>query len=254
MVPPRHFSDEFREISVADTKKIFDGKVRNFTSGNDTKEGQVFAETYFIDSTGASGDDTIVGFGKNDILVVKKKLFDSNDDGIIAFGSALDLDRTEFSAGDDTVTFVNGPTALRYLGDADGNSVYADASVRLAGFTEGTVNDDAFAGDTCSVDTFFFDTKLDIVWGTDTISDFGAEDFLITTSTLQDSNGDGLIEFAANGLLDLSGAKGKAGGFGTVGITDENGDAVTALVYDGSFVQNGVTYYRYQLEDDIIPA
>lgn len=233
---------------------ILDGVVIDDTAGNDVLSGSSLPETFHINGL-TSGTDTISGFGTNDLLVVDEKLFDGNNDGIVNWGAngVLDLDGPD--AGIDTVTFTDSTvTGVRYLGtDGVGHYAYADASVRLAGFTEGTLGNNTFTG-TSKADVFFFDTALDVNWGHDTINKFGLTDSLVTTSKIFDGNDDGKISFI-NGKLDLNGAgemghdgnMNQLGTFGDVTITDWAGKAVTALYFDHETTVNGVHYYYYDL-------
>ncbi len=237
-------------------------------SGANTLNGTLLTgpTTFHIVGTN-SGNDKIVGFGKNDILVVDFKLYDSNNDGIVTFSKngVLDMDGgpgpgTGDTPGGDTVKFVDGAvkgsTGIRYLGsDGEGHHVYAEASVRLAGFTEGTLALDNFSGDMLGAkDSFFFDTDLDVAWNNDTIAKFGAEDVLVTTSKIFDGNGDGKISFI-DGTLDLNGAdelghggqQNQGSPWGKISITDTNGDTVTKLDFDGVTTVAGVDYYTYSL-------
>jgi len=74
--------------------------------------------------------------------------------------------------------------------------------------------------------------------GRDRIATFGADDLLLSTTRLQDNNGDGLIEFGRNHRLDISNDASAV-------ITDENGHSVRALEYDGMIEVEGLTYYVY---------
>lgn len=73
--------------------------------------------------------------------------------------------------------------------------------------------------------------------GRDGIADFSMDDVLVTTNRIRDANGDGRIDFAGDGLLNIGKAK--------VAVTADDGTAVRALEYDGFFEQGGVTFYVY---------
>jgi Tol biopolymer transport system component len=201
-------------------------------------------ETFFVSRDAETGNDTIGGFGATDVLAVQGGLYDSNRDGIVAFGnSSLRIDTT--GADPDRVTFeAPGLKALRLLGEAcEDIFVYADRATRPTGAKEGTLGDDALTGDAGNAvrDVFFYDTALELGWGTDTIKRFGTTDLLVTTTALGDSNGDGVIEFGADEALDLP------GGFGEVAITGTDGRIVQRLVFEGVGTSGGVTYWQYSL-------
>lgn len=203
--------------------------------------GSAGANSFYFDPSGDTGDDEITDFEAVDIVVTNSLLRDGNSDGIIGFGGngVLDLDA---SADDDTVA-IAGVSALRFLGEAcEGVFVYADAAVRPDDAVEGTLGDDALAGDAADAETdvFFFDTALALDLGADTIAGFGSTDVIVTTSLIRDGNGDGIIGFGGDLLLELPSAEG-----GTVGITNMMGGAVGSLEYDGSVERDGVTYYVY---------
>lgn len=238
------------------------------SSASQTFTGSAKPETFFVGVGG--GADTIVGFGKNDLLVMKSKIFDSNNDGLINFGKnkLLDLDGTRDGLGD-TINFQGTIKGLRYLGsDAEGNHAYADISVRKAGWLEGTLADDTL--DTSGGNkTVLFDTALDLNWGKDTINNFGVGDRFLTTSKMFDSNDDGTIDFAGNNLLDLTGSPLlgsliKPGGplghegnptgnspWGQVAFFGEGGEQITALKLLDTQTAGTVTYYVYGLEAPI---
>lgn len=218
------------------------------TSGNDVITGTSGPDAFIIDNTAPTGQDTIT-FGKNDSFLFKEKLFDSNNDGIITFGSDKKLDVFGDVSGNDEISVigVNPDTGIRYLGSKDGYFVYANAAVRQKGFTEGTVNNDTFDA-TKGDKKFFYDTALGLNLGDDTITNFTLGDKIITTSAIYDSNNDGIIDFGSNGLLDLPGASGgTAANLGFGGTIDIDG--VDSLAYLGSYTKSGVTYYEYGLHD-----
>lgn len=211
-----------------------------------------------------AGDYTIENFGKNDSILSTKKIFDGNNDGIIAFGPNAVLDTERFGGGTktgDTQVNVIGEggdpvLAIRYLGTKDGYYVYADASVRLAGFTELTVADNTFdvsAGDV----NLFYDNALGLNLGGDTIIGFGAGDKITTTSALFDSDVNLVVNFGKNEVLDLSGANGPNDNdpadtnYNTAQPGDhpggqiDFGGSIDGLAFLGSYIVNGVTYYEY---------
>lgn len=234
--------------------------IPGFTGGNDTLDASARSgpTTLHIEGT-ATGKDVVIGFGKNDILIVDEKIADRNNDGIITFGKngLLDFDGPE--AGTDTARFQGGAKSLRYLGaDDEGYHVYADAATRRGGWKEGTIRDDILSGDAANrrADTFLFDTALDVNWGADLVRNFGARDRVVTTSKLFDADGDGQIALVG-GELPLNGNPffdpAHAGDvsatrpFGELTITGVGGAAVDAIRLTSTTVQNGVTYYFYGL-------
>jgi len=200
-----------------------------------------------------AGDDLIEDFGKNDSIITAHKIFDGNGDGIVDFGpnGILDIDRTTAKlAGANQITLQNMDSKqIRYLGTKEGFYAYADASVRLAGFTEGTVGDNWFDGGT-GAKKFFYDTDLGLNLGGDTIINFGVDDRIVTTSKIYNGPDQGAaITFGHNGVLDLPGrVDGFTGDLGAFqgGQIDLVGQHEVFLL-DTQTV-NGVTYYYYGLE------
>ncbi len=207
--------------------------------------------------TGGSGDDVLEGFDKNDTILNYQKIFDGNGDGIIEFGpnGILDIDRVSAKkAGADQITLVGMESkALRYLGSKEGYFVYADASVKLKGFTEGTVGDDSFDAGT-GAKKYFYDTALGLNLGGDTITNFGADDRIVTTSKIHNGIDAGAtITFGKNHILDLpgqfDGIKGDIGPLqgGQIDLSAVGGAAITSLHLLDHQVVNGVDYYYYGL-------
>ncbi|TVV69953.1 calcium-binding protein [Sphingomonas solaris] len=209
--------------------------------GNDRFIGGAGVDRYVYEASASTGRDTIIDFGKNDLLVVDTALRDFNRDGIITFGrnSVLDIDGTR---GPDTVTFtgLDPQAGIRYLGSNAEGFLYADATVRPDGAIEGRLGNDALRGDAndAVADTFFFDTALGLGFGNDSIVNFGAGDRIVTTTAIRDSNDDGRVTFGGNDLLDLSDGT-------SINVNDR---APTTLMFDGASITNGVTYYTYSLD------
>jgi VCBS repeat-containing protein len=218
------------------------GTLDGSASTDDILTGATFANTFYFDRDAQSGNDRIVNFGKNDVLVTKGALYDSNGDGIINYQrSKLVVDTPQ---GDkDTIT-TPGVGSLRYMGtDEAGLSVYASAVVRPKSTVESRLGDDVMKGDTIDKgkNVFFFDTALGMDLGSDTIINFGAKDLLVTTTALNDGNGDGHIALGAGGRLDM--AEG-----GTVAMSGLRGSEIGTLEFDGTMLRDGVTYYVYSLD------
>lgn len=215
------------------------GTINGSSSASEVLSGKSGANTFYFDE-GVTGNDRIVNFEKNDVLVLEKALFDGNKDGLIALsGNVLSIDAPKI--GD--MLRIDGVSALRFLGTDDaGNSVYADASVRPRGAKESTLADNVFAGDKGDKkkNVFFFDTDLGADLGSDTINLFGKRDLIATTTKLTDGNDDGLI-VGNNGLFSLG------DGLGSIALKGTNGAAVSTIEYDGSTVRGDVTYYVYSL-------
>jgi hypothetical protein len=88
-------------------------------------------------------------------------------------------------------------------------------------------------------DLFFYDTASDNAFGRDRVNSFGVNDILVTTSAIEDRNGDGVIDFGSDRRLDLTDASG--GAVGEIAFT-----GLRSLEFDGAVQdQDGVTYYVY---------
>jgi hypothetical protein len=217
---------------------------------NDIVVGTAGADAIEFNSN--SGDDSVETFGKNDTILNYKAIFDGNNDGIIDFGAnkILDIDRTSAkAAGADQITLEGmSSNALRFLGSKSGEYVYADASVKLAGFTEGTVNNDTFNAAT-GAKKYFYDTALGLNLGGDTINGFGADDQIVTTSLIYNGpdGANHAITMGLNGVLDLPGQVTPAHGDNgdVLGGQIDFGGTVSALYLESTDVVNGVSYYHY---------
>lgn len=173
------------------------------------------------------------------MIVTTVALSDGNGDGIIGFGKDGTLNT---ASGDITMP---GVSAVRFLGEVGkGQFVYANAAIRPDGAQEGRVqSSDILTGDAGDkvADIFFFDTALDIALGADRIVRFGARDIMVVTEAIADGNGDGIIGFGSDKILDLPGTG------STLSIIDVANKPVSTIEYDGSIERDGVTYYVYSL-------
>lgn len=243
--------------------------------------------TAFVIADGDIGKDNIEQFGADDSLITGKKIFDGNGDGYISFGpnGVLDVDRTSSkNAGNDQL-FISGTgndrvLEVRYLGTKGGNFVYADAGTRDAlfgkfssGFTStNTTGGDSSITQTTRIDndvadtTFDFskgsvalltDNALGLNFGGDTINGMGSDDLLIFTAKLYDSDGDKIVTFGGNKVLDLSGATGPLStdpSTGPGGQFDVNEPNRTAVYYLGEKSIDGTMYYYYGTASAATPA
>ncbi|MBD8680073.1 hypothetical protein [Sphingomonas sp. CFBP 13720] len=249
----------FRDNSVLiSTASSIDVAANNIANVFDAGAGA----TAFVIADGNVGDDTFLNFGNDDSIITGKKIFDGNNDGYIQFGGngVLDVDRTSSkNAGNDQLQLVgsgdDGITEIRYLGTKGGQYVYADSSTRRnlidqhGEFTvrEGTVGDDtidASAGATL----ILHDNALGLNLGGDTINGFGADDLLVSTQLLFDSQKNNTVTFGKNLVLDTSGANGPQSSdpvTGPGGQIDMNAPNHVSIVYLGSNDIDGVSYYYY---------
>jgi hypothetical protein len=239
------------------------------------------ADTFLIAE--GSGDDAITNFDVNDTIITGKKIFDGNGDGYIAFGpnSLLDVDRTSSRRAGESQIAVSGNgndrvEVIRYLGMKEGVGAFAygAADVRdnfLGHFTRGADSTNGVTGGDATIATFQFkyDNQVDnktfdfskgssvllvdnatgLNFGSDTITGFGTDDLLVTTSKIYDSNDSGIVRFATNSVLDLSGSTGgnsndPDGGPGGQIDTDQTG-SFEAVAYLGSKSIGDTTYYYY---------
>lgn len=199
-----------------------------------------------------AGDDLIEDWEKHDSILTSHKIFDGNGDGIVDFGpnGILDIDRTTAKqAGANQIT-VNGLDSkqIRYLGTKEGFYAYADASVRLAGFTEGTVGDESFDASGGNK-KYFYDTALGLNLGGDTITNFGVGDRIVTTTKIYNGPDQGAaITFGTNGVLDLPGViDGFVGDAGHLQGGQLDLVGVSAVWLLASYTVAGVNYYEYGL-------
>ncbi|EZP69691.1 Hemolysin-type calcium-binding repeat protein VCBS [Sphingomonas paucimobilis] len=220
---------------------------------NQILTGPDYHNSFFVNSAATTGNDRVTNFGHDDVLVTTLKVLGADGDGIIA------LDRTRVAldgpTGTDAIRLTD-VSEIRSLGRTEtGLFAYADASVRPHGAIEAMLGDSRLTGDLGDrvQDIFFFDTALDVDLGNDRIVNFGRLDKIVTTSALEDGNGDGIVMFGSDKLLDLPGGIGGPGDHsmsiddGTVAITGLSGATVSALHFDGMTLQNGVHYYSYSL-------
>lgn len=194
-------------ISV-DRVDLVANNTADFIAGTD-------GSTVYVVADGKVGDDTLANFETWDSLVTHKKIYDSNNDGIVWFGGndVLDIDRTSSkNAGADQLTFTGDVAGVRYLGTKDGlDFVYADALTLLKlekivgqNVIEGTVGNDSFDAGTGD-NIYLYDNALGLNLGGDTILNFGKGDVLVTTQELFDSDMSQSVTFGRNAVLDLAG-------------------------------------------------
>lgn len=211
------------------------------------------AATAFVVSNGDVGDDTILDFRKNDSLINYRAL---DQQAVSAAGNGtINVDAANI-INSDAISIVassgGSELSLRYLGHKDGGYAYADASVRLSGFTEGYVTDDVFDA-ALGANTFFYDNALGLNLGFDTINGFGADDVIVTTRRIYDADGSDVIGFGANRVLDLSGEDGPKRSDSEKnpgGQIDVNGSFSDVILIDFLYARevSGVMYYYYGLD------
>jgi len=251
------FRDNGTLIRTATTQNV----VANGT--NDTYFASEGANAFVVQD-GNVGDDSFVGWGSNDSLINTRAIFDGNGDGFIQFGAngVLDIDRTSRrNAGNDQLQIAGDNAAiteLRYLGNKNGGFVYADSATLKNLWTdfgrsnvvEGTVGDNTIDFSTGSK-VLLHDNALGLNLGSDTLTGFGDDDLLVTTSLLYDRTGNGVVNFGNNNVLDTSGAGGPQPtdpSMGPGGQIDFNSPDLMGVKYLGSNEINGVTYYYYGTE------
>ncbi|MEZ0497947.1 GDSL-type esterase/lipase family protein [Sphingomonas sp. IW22] len=202
--------------------------------------GQDGPNSFYFDIAARTGTDRIEGFEGDDIVLTSAPLRDGNGDGLIVLGrNGLALDG---GSGSDIVVIAGlQPDGLRHLGERDGLSVYAAASVRPDRAIEGTLGDDSLAGDAGDSisQTFFMDSALDIALGNDQIAAFGARDIVVLTTALPDGNRDRIIDFGSDRVLNLDS--------GNLSLASVTGAAHQRVEFDGSVAHDGVTYFVYSL-------
>lgn len=99
-------------------------------------------------------------------------------------------------------------------------------------------NDDLIGGG--GADMFIFDNNT--ATGLDTIRDFGADDCILVTEMLFDSNNDGRIDFGRDRALDLFRQDQDE-----VKVIGENGRTITTVYLAGTETVDGVDYFKYTL-------
>lgn len=231
------------------------------TSANDgtaaARLGTSANEAFFVDNTTNTGTD-FLAFGRNDTLFTTAALFDSDGDGIITYGGDKRLDVFEGATGLDEIDMgASARQGVRYLGQSAENGfyVYATAVVKPKGSIEGTVGADALLG-TAGSDTFFYDTALGVsltggVSGTDVIQGFGAGDKLVTTTALQDMDGNGVVKFGLDKILQLPTEVGNDVSSGNLAIFGEDGGVIRQVYFQGSTTVGTTTYFTYGFEPGI---
>ncbi|WP_036294497.1 Calx-beta domain-containing protein [Methylosinus sp. PW1] len=218
---------------------------------SETASGSSAHNSYYIDVAARTGKDVITAFGHDDVLLLTKAFYDSNNDGIINAGSNFTF-AVDGPGSADTLTLRNGVDSLRLIGKTDaGLYVYGDTDVRPTGAVESHIGDETLSGtgNAKKPTTFFFDNALDIDLGDDTVTKFGANDLLVTTSPIEAVNGK--IAVDETGGYALPGGAGDvndsyyAGEGGHVAIYDTAGKAIASLEFDGVMQHNSVNYYVY---------
>lgn len=98
---------------------------------------------------------------------------------------------------------------------------------------------------TDKADTFFFDTASGVSFGTDTIKGFAADDRLVTTTAIFDSNNDGKIGANASDRFSLPAELGDSLPSGSVKIYSPADKLITTIKLLDTVVEDGVTHYVY---------
>ncbi|HEX8485483.1 Calx-beta domain-containing protein [Sphingomonas sp.] len=136
------------------------------------------------------------------------------------------------SAAAETIDGLGGNDQLFGLGGVDRlNGGIGDDRI------EGGGGADVLTGG-AGADLFVFGTDLD--GARDRITDFAAEDAIVSTVRFLDGNNDGIITQGRNKTFDF--AQG-----GSLTVTRSSGATATRLAFEGSYLEEGVTYYVYGL-------
>lgn len=216
------------------------------TSGYDVFASSGTTDNFDVDS--ASEESVLNAFGVkiDDLDTTALELVQVGPDGeLTSLGTItvfeVDADDAPATEGDDvlvggqrvadTLLGLGGDDKVSGLGGTD----------RLFGNTgddllDGGGGDDYLSGGEGN-DAFFFGPDAR---GRDEIVDFSDGDFLVTTTKLVDRNGDDIVDFGKNRILDLEFRSG-------VEITDDAGAAVNRLEFDGALMKDGNVYYVYSL-------
>jgi VCBS repeat-containing protein len=198
-------------------------------------------DQFYFNNPTKTGQDAVTGFGSDDQVVTKAKLYDGNNDGVITFvGNKLALDLPK---GADTV-LLSGVSALKLMGqNSDGNYVYVNDANTPKGALESVIGNDTLKGDVGdkTAQTVFFDTNLKLGLGNDQVTNFGAKDTLVTTTALA-TDTSGHVNLTG-GMLSLVDSDGDS--VGSAHLTGLTGAAVGQLEFDGTVDHGGLTYYLY---------
>lgn len=230
-------------IDGSDTGDVITGSsvadVLNGRGGDDVVRAGEGDDTVY----GGVGDDRLFGEVGDDYIV------EDDGDDVISGGDGDDvliggIGRDEID-GDDGNDFIQGGSDNDLLrGGRDNDNLSGEAGDdRLFGGAGIDILDGGLGNDTLDggldTDIFVF-VQSPVNGGHDRINGFTTEDFLVTLEPLFDGNGDGIIGFGSNRILDI----GK--GF-DARITGGNGRSVTALEHDGSFSIGPVELHVYSL-------
>jgi Ca2+-binding RTX toxin-like protein len=232
------------------------GVNEEWATGNDTytlKDVNA-AGTFYYAIWDAGGTDQILYEGERDALIDLRAATlqyeqggggrVSQADGIfggftIANGAVIENARS--GAGDDTLI---GNAAANTLTAGAGNDLLRGGSgvdTLLGGlgddWIEGGAGADVMTGGT-GRDIIAF--ARDLAGGKDRVTDFGSDDFIVSTVAFKDGNKDGLITYSKNKSFDFTQG-------GSVAVTGANGRAVSTLQFDGSYTDDGVPYFVYSL-------
>lgn len=207
-------------MGFANNSTLFTSGNRVDVDNNGTNDSYDLAEgraNQIVIGANNTGNDVFLNFGSRSTLISHTKLFE----GFETFGSnitiALDRDNEISSRGKSAALPDLASSELRFLGSKTGDDmfVYADAATvrqlstmfSSAKIVDSKVSNEKFNAAKGSY-VFLFDTALGLNLGGDTISHFGADDRLVTTSEIyngQDADPSDRINFGKNKLLDLSG-------------------------------------------------
>ncbi|MDD1452997.1 hypothetical protein NHF48_022095 [Sphingomonas sp. H160509] len=207
-------------MGFANNSTLFTSGNRVDVDNNGTNDSYDLAEgraNQIVIGANNTGNDVFLNFGSRSTLISHTKLFE----GFETFGSniTIDLDRyNEISSRGKSAALPDlASSELRFLGSKTGDDmfVYADAATvrqlstmfSSAKIVDSKVSNEKFNAAKGSY-VFLFDTALGLNLGGDTISHFGADDRLVTTSEIyngQDADPSDRINFGKNKLLDLSG-------------------------------------------------
>lgn len=249
-------------MPFGDNSALFTTGVRTDVANNGANDTTVLDATranQLVFTAGNTGDDVFTNFGSNDSIVNYQKIFDGNNDGFIQFGpnGILDIDRTsKKNPGADQINLVGlASNELRYLGSKAGQYVYADSMTLrqlhsefgVSNVSESQVTNDTFDASS-GRHVYLFDTALGFNLGSDTITGFGSDDFLVTTSEIYNGGKLGAsLGLGHNGVLDLSGEFENTTGDNGVthgGQIDIQGVSVLHLDHT-EMGANGVEYFFY---------